>query len=116
MNKQFTKGGVLFFIGYLLSPLSLWDDIFVNIPISYVLALIVRHFSPVMFFPSMILIYWLTNLLGFLCMRKGVAEFRPINAQDATKSSSFTNDLIASIVYTCVLVILVKCNILQISF
>ncbi len=111
MKKHLMKRGTLFFIGYLLSPLSLWDDVFVNIPISYVLALVVKHFSPSAFLPAMILIYWLTNLIGFMCMRKGLLD----NAGTNT-SHVFRNDFIASIVYTFGLVILVKFNILQISF
>lgn len=115
MNKQFMKGGALFFIGYILSPVSLWDDVFVNIPISYVLALIVKHYSAAAFLPSMILIYWLTNLIGFLCMRKGLGEMRS-HGNETKKPHAFTNDLIASVAYTFVLVALVKMNILQMAF
>lgn len=105
----------MFFIGYLLSPVSLWDDVFVNVPISYVLALIVRHFSQAAFLPSMIIIYWLTNLLGFLLMRKGVKQVHLMksNQEDA---SALRNDFIASVVYTVALVLLVKLNVLQIGF
>jgi hypothetical protein len=115
MQKQLVKRGTLFFIGYLLSPLSLWDDVFVNIPISYVLALIVKHFSPSAFLPSMILIYWLTNLIGFLCMRKGLCG-TPLDNGKSNASHMFRNDVIASLVYTFGLVLLVKFNVLQISF
>lgn len=113
MIKQYMKGGTLFFIGYLLSPVSLWDDVFVNIPISYVLALIVKHFSPAAFLPSMILIYWLTNLVGFLLMRKGIGQVR---VEKSEKSQEFKKDFIASVVYTIALVLLVKLNALQIEF
>lgn len=109
------KGGILFFVGYLLSPLSLWDDVFVNIPISYVLALIVKHVSPAAFLPSMILIYWLTNLIGFLCVRKGIADMKSPKCE-TKKSNVLTKDFIASIAYTVVLVVLVKWNVLHISF
>jgi len=115
MQKQFLKRGTLFFIGYLLSPLSLWDDVFVNIPISYVLALIVKHFSPSAFFPSMILIYWLTNLIGFLCMRKSICKTSP-NGNAIKTSNAFRNDIIASVVYTFGLVILIKLKVLEMSF
>lgn len=109
------KGGVLFFIGYILSPVSLWDDVFVNIPISYVLALIVRHFSLAAFLPSMILIYWLTNLIGFLCMRKGLNAMKS-QKRETKKTYAFTKDLLSSIAYTFALVILVKFNVLHILF
>lgn len=115
MRKQYMKGGTLFFIGYLLSPISLWDDVFVNIPISYILALIVKHFSPDAFLPSMILIYWLTNLLGFLCMRKGLGEMKS-KKNEEDKTRALTKDILSSVAYTLVLVILVKFNVLQISF
>lgn len=115
MRKHHVKGGVFFLIGYILSPLSLWDDIFVNVPISYVLALIVQHFSPSSFLPSMILIYWLTNLIGFLCVRKGIAQMKS-QTEETPKKQAFLKDFMASVAYTVVLVLLVQLDVLHISF
>jgi hypothetical protein len=38
MNRKI-KGGILVTLGFLLSPVSWWNDIFVNIPLAYIFAL-----------------------------------------------------------------------------
>jgi len=113
LNKYF-EGGALVTIGYFLSPLSLWDDAFVNIPISYVGGLIVRLFSPTMFLPSMIIIYWLTNIIGFLCVRKGLAKIQSKHT-DKNKRKMIIKDAIASAFYTIVLILLAKYGVINIS-
>jgi len=114
MYKHILKGGTLFTIGYLLSPVSLWDDLFVNVPISYVLALVVKHFSPSAFLPSLIIIYCLTNFIGFLCMRKGIKHMKQMKGGNV--KNEVIKDVAFSIICSIGMIGLVKLNILQITF
>lgn len=68
------RGGVLGVIGYVLSPLSWWNDAFVNIPIAYGLASLVALVSCRLFAPALIVGYWLTNIGGLMLMHKGARD------------------------------------------
>src|SRR5215475_7015796 len=76
--KRKVYGGVLGFIGFMLSPLSWWNDAVVNLPLALVFAWIVGIFyrpasepDSAAFDTSVIVGYWLTNVLGFILMHKG---------------------------------------------
>lgn len=62
---------ILVFIGLILSPITWWNDPFVNIPISYLAASALTHFSPKLFHISFVLFYWLTNVLGIFLLYLG---------------------------------------------
>jgi hypothetical protein len=70
-------GSVVVFIGYMLSPLSWWNDLFVNVPLALAFAWVVTVFYKPAFTPSLILGYWLTNVLGFVLMHKGAQQVLP---------------------------------------
>ncbi len=70
--KKNVVGSLVATIGYLLSPLSWWNDLFINIPLSYLLATFLSVFAPDSFSMFMILMYWLTNVLGIVLMHSGV--------------------------------------------
>ena len=59
---------LIFLIGWLLSPFTLWNDVFVNIPLSYILANIYIKFFPADFAALVVVFYWLSNLLGVALM------------------------------------------------
>src|SRR5579871_3379486 len=76
--KRKTAGGVLAFVGYMLSPLSWWNDAFVNVPLALAFAWIVTLLYKIsipggqnhdraktVFEASWIIGYWITNVLGF---------------------------------------------------
>lgn len=65
--------GIVAFIGYLLSPLSWWNDAFINLPLAWVFASLVSLVSHRLFAPAMIAGYWLTNVAGILLMARGTA-------------------------------------------
>ncbi|HTW92458.1 MAG TPA: hypothetical protein VMH22_12215 [bacterium] len=65
--------GIVVFVGYLLSPLSWWNDAFINLPLAYLFASLVSLASHRLFVPAMILGYWLTNVAGLLMMASGTA-------------------------------------------
>lgn len=101
------KGSLLAFFGFILSPLSWWNDLLVNFPLSYLFAYIVTWLlSPFYQFTlSGFLIwlgigYWITNILGFYLMHKG--------AQKAIKYEGQTlRDYGIAIIYTLIVIGLV---------
>ncbi|MDZ7373597.1 MAG: hypothetical protein ONB23_06450 [candidate division KSB1 bacterium] len=68
------KKTALIALGYILSPLSWWNDVVVNLPIAYGVASLVAWFSPRLFLPALILTYWATNVLGLVLMHKGIVD------------------------------------------
>jgi len=57
--------------GFILSPLTWWNDLVVNIPLAYLFSVPFSFLDESLFLPSFVLGYWLTNLLGFLLMHWG---------------------------------------------
>jgi len=69
--KQRTLSAVLVGVGYILSPLSWWNDMFVNIPLAYIFAFPFSLMNDRWFLSAFILGYWLSNLLGFVLLHRG---------------------------------------------
>jgi hypothetical protein len=110
--RRKTAGGVLVFVGYMLSPLSWWNDAFVNLPLALAFAWVVALFYKPAFGPSVVLGYWLTNVLGFVLMHKGGAKIISENEQPWSRKSLIW-DILISFAYTALIVILVKYKVLQ---
>jgi len=105
--KKVYQGGALFIIGYLLSPLSFWNDLFFNIPIAYGAGFLFGLISPKLFLPGMIVVYWLTNLAGLLMMHYGALQALD-KLDNRKKTKRLIINLVASLVYTGALVAVVK--------
>ena len=61
--------GVVFFVGWLLSPLTWWNDAFVNIPLSYLMASALHACFRGLRFGWLVLgCYWFTNAVGLAMM------------------------------------------------
>ena len=60
--------------GYVLSPLSWWNDLYVNLPISYLVANGAYCIHPRLFMPAMVGAYWLTNVIGLALMHAGAVR------------------------------------------
>jgi len=110
--KRKISGGLLATIGYLLSPLSWWNDAFVNIPLALVFAWLVSFFYKPAFAVSLIIGYWLTNVLGFVLMHKGTRQILSEKALPDSRREWLT-DVIVSLVYTGVIIVLIKLEILK---
>lgn len=113
-NTQKLYGGLLGTIGFLLSPLSWWNDIFINFPIAYLCASLVSFIYRPAFLGVFIISYWLTNIAGFILMQKGIA--RIINSEAPKKGYSFGDfmrDILFSLGYTILIIILVKRGIVK---
>lgn len=54
----------VFFIGWILSPFTFWNDAFVNIPISYLCASLAAKVFRVDFLIAVLVFYWISNIAG----------------------------------------------------
>lgn len=59
---------IVFFCGWLLSPFTFWNDVFINIPLSYLCARLAVKFVPLDFLPLVLIFYWLSNFAGLFFM------------------------------------------------
>ena len=110
--KRKLSGGILALVGYLLSPLSWWNDLFVNIPLALAFAWAVSFFYHPAFEPCLILGYWLTNVLGFVLMHKGVQ--RVLSKEEKRYARrELLRDVGISVVYTAIIVILLEAGVLK---
>ncbi len=110
--KRKITGGFLAFIGFMLSPLSWWNDLFVNVPLALVFAWTVSFFYKPAFEPSLIVGYWLTNVLGFVLMQKGGEKM--LSKEDKPYSRrALLRDVGISLLYTALIVVLVETGVLK---
>ena len=101
-------------VGYILSPLSWWNDAFVNVPLAYVFAWLVSFFIGQFFGPSFVAGYWLTNMIGLVMMHKGICQMvRHEYCEPANLKKRLLHDLVISIGYTGVIILLLKFNIIR---
>ena len=106
------QGGLLAFIGFLLSPLSWWNDLLVNVPLAVGFAWLLSLIYPPAFTTAAVIGYWLTNVLGFLLMHLG-ARRALASDQPAYRWPHLRRDLFVSLVYTALILVLVKFGVLK---
>ena len=104
--------GILAVIGYLLSPLSWWNDPFINLPLAWLFASLVSLISRRLFAPAMILGYWLTNIAGLLLMARGTAGVAAGNSPRRRKRQLVLS-LVAATGYTLVIFLLFRFGVLK---
>lgn len=68
------RGGFLIGLGYMLSPLSWWNDLFFNLPIAYLFAYCLSWAFPDSFLLLTLIGYWLSNVLGMVMMQFGATD------------------------------------------
>jgi hypothetical protein len=110
--KRKVTGGVLAVVGFMLSPLSWWNDLFVNVPLALGFAWVVSAVYKPAFTASLVIGYWLTNVAGLILLHKGAQQIvsgvpRPYTRRELLK------DLGISLLYTALIVALVKFGILK---
>lgn len=110
--KQISQAGIFTIIGYLLSPLSWWNDFFINLPISLGLATLISKIHSSLFTSASIFFYWLTNLTGLILFHKGIEKMITQEKKLGFHSSK-TFNIIISIIYSIFILILIKLNILK---
>lgn len=97
------KDILLLTIGYILSPLSWWNDLVVNVPLAYVLAWPLAQWHEQFFLPALIVAYWFTNLLGFLLLHWG-GQGLIVNQRSSLK---LKQSLLVSVLYSVLVIIFV---------
>ncbi len=110
--KRKLTGGVVAFIGYMLSPLSWWNDLFVNVPLALAFAWVVSLFYRPAFTVCMVLGYWLTNVLGFVLMHKGAQQMLTAEGKKYGRRD-LLRDVAISLLYTLLIVLLIQFGILK---
>ena len=117
--KKKVAGGILAVLGFMLSPLSWWNDAFVNLPLALAFAWLVSSlcaasWRETVFDIAVIVGYWLTNLLGFVLMNRGAKQvFDKQKAGQTSAGGELKKDLLVSLGYTVLIVILIKLGILK---
>jgi hypothetical protein len=110
--KRKVHGGLLAVVGFMLSPLSWWNDLFVNVPLALAFAWIVSLFHKPAFNASLLIGYWLTNVLGFVLMHKGTQKV--ISSEEKPYSrKELARDIGISLLYTALILLLIKIGVLK---
>jgi hypothetical protein len=110
--KQKFSGGLLAGIGFMLSPLSWWNDLVVNLPLALAFAWVASLFYKPAFKPCIILGYWLTNILGLILMHKGTQQMLSKEKRKYSRRD-LLRDLAISLLYTALILLLLKLGILK---
>lgn len=108
------RGGTLIGIGYMLSPLSWWNDLFFNLPIALVFGYALGWFNPSWFLPGTIIGYWLSNVLGIVMMQFGAMDMFLTQEKRNIKRDLLIG-LGGSTVYTFIVSILIYFHVLNVS-
>jgi hypothetical protein len=109
-NRRLAFG--LAVIGYLLSPLSWWNDAFINLPLAWLFASLISLISHRLFAPAMIVGYWLTNITGLLIMARGTAGVITGDSRWSRRRRLLLS-LLAATGYTLLIVLLYLLGILK---
>ena len=115
MGVMFKKlrGGFLLVIGFLLSPLSFWNDLFFNLPIAYFFGYVCSLLSPDLLLPCSIIGYWLSNIAGILLMQVGAVDVFQNQPKERNLKKELLMGLASSAIYTLVILALIQFKILD---
>lgn len=105
------RGGFLFAIGWLLSPLCWWNDLVFNLPVAYGFGFLCKLISPDWLIPGTIAGYWLSNVVGIGLMQMGAVEVFQSEKQNFRKNLLL--GVVSSTVFTLVVVLLMQFKILD---
>jgi len=111
--KHKIKGSIIAIIGYILSPLSWWNDLIINIPLAYAFAFPFGLISKKIFLPMMVLGYWLTNITGFMLMHYGIKDVVAGKNKSPNIKHDFIKNFAISTIYTAVVILLAKAGWLK---
>lgn len=113
-HKRRLSGGLLGLLGYLLSPLSFWNDAVINIPLAYACAWLVSLVYRPAFLSAFIFGYWMTNIAGLVLLHKGAAAaLRRTADPPAYGRTALLKDLAWSLAYTALIFLLIKFRVLK---
>src|SRR4028119_1007348 len=107
------RGGFLLVIGFLLSPLSFWNDLFFNLPIAYGFGYACSLLNPNLLLPCSIVGYWLSNIVGILLMQVGAVDVFQGQPKERNLKKELLTGLVSSTIYTIVILALIQFKILD---
>jgi hypothetical protein len=107
------RGGFFLVLGFLLSPLSFWNDLFFNLPIAYGFGYICSWLNPDLLLPCAIAGYWISNILGILLMQVGAVDVFQEQPKERNLKKELLMGLVSSAVYTLVILALIQFKILE---
>jgi Zn-dependent protease with chaperone function len=107
------RGGFLFVLGYLLSPLCWWNDLLFNLPIAYFFGYMCSLVAPRLFLPCAIAGYWLSNIIGILMMQAGVVDVLQNQPEERDLKKELFNGFVSSTIYTLVILALIQFKIID---
>lgn len=111
-KRRWLKGSLMATVGYILSPLSWWNDLVVNLPLAYAVGFLLGLLSPNLFLPGMIVGYWLTNVAGLILLHYGLANVLSARQRRLSRRE-LLKDLAISILYTLFVVALARIGWLE---
>lgn len=109
------RGGIFLSLGYMLSPLSWWNDLFFNLPIAYGFAYLFSWGAPDWFLPLSIVGYWLSNVMGILMMQFGAVDLLQKEPKERNLKKDILIGLASSTAYTVLILALLQFDILDTS-
>ena len=101
MNSSLKRA--TFFLGWLLSPLTSWNDAFVNIPLAYILSIAAVKVFRTDFVITLLGAYWFTNILGIAMM---VVSGQSIFRDKAHRARELAVILGTVIVYSLLMIVI----------
>jgi hypothetical protein len=107
------RGGFFLVIGYLLSPLCWWNDIFFNLPIAYFFGYVCSLFSPNLLLPCSIIGYWVSNIVGILLMQFGTVDIFQKQPEERNLKKELLTGVVSSTIYTIAILALIQLKILD---
>jgi hypothetical protein len=107
------RGGAMVGIGYMLSPLSWWNDLFFNLPIALVFGYAASWFNSSWFLPGTVVGYWLSNVLGILMMQFGAMDLL-VNEEKRNITRDLLLGLGGSTLYTLLVAALAYFHVLTV--
>lgn len=107
------RGGLLMVLGYLLSPVCWWNDLFFNLPIAYFFGYICSWFNRDLLLPGLIVGYWLSNVAGILLIQVGAVDIFQGQRQQHNWKKELLVGLAISTGFTLVIVALVQFGVID---
>ncbi|MEC4819083.1 MAG: hypothetical protein SAK29_38295 [Scytonema sp. PMC 1069.18] len=107
------RGGLFVGIGYMLSPLSWWNDLFFNLPIALLFGYLISWIKSDWFLPGTLIGYWLSNVLGILMMQFGAMDMF-LDGEKRNLKRDVLIGLGGSTLYTLIVAVLVYFHVLEV--
>lgn len=108
------RGGFLLIVGYLLSPMCWWNDLFFNLPLAYFFGYVCSWFSPNLLLPGSIAGYWISNVVGILLMQFGAVDIFQKQPEERNLKKELLTGLVSSTIYTLAILALIQLKILDV--